>query len=82
MVKNPPANAGDVGMIPGCGRSPGKGNGNPVQYSCLGNPVDRGVWWATVHEVTKSGTRLSDWAHMHVGLRTNLGSHADSMLTK
>ena len=40
------------------------------------------IWWATVHEVTKSGTRLSDWAHMHVGLRTNLGSHADSMLTK
>ena len=46
-VKNLPANAGDMGLIPGSGRSPRKGNGNPVQYSCLGNPIDRGVWWAT-----------------------------------
>ena len=56
MVKNPPANAGDagdVGSIPGLGRSPGDGNGNPLQYSCLGNPVDRGEWQATVHGVTK-----------------------------
>ena len=52
-VKNPPANAGDVGSIPGSGRSPGEGNGNPLQYSCLGNPMDRGAWWTTVHEVTK-----------------------------
>ena len=43
-VKNPPANAGDVGLIPGLGRSPGEGNGNPLQHSCLGNPMDRGVW--------------------------------------
>ena len=49
-VKNPPANAGDVSLIPGSGRSPGKGNSNPLQYFCLGNPVDRGAWWATVHE--------------------------------
>ena len=53
VVKNPPANAGDIGLIPGLGRSLGKGNGNPPQYSCLGNPMDRGAWWATVHEVAK-----------------------------
>ena len=54
MVKNPPANAGDAGSIPGSGRSPGGGNGNPFQYSYLGNPMDRGAWWATVHGVAKS----------------------------
>ena len=59
MVKNPPANAGDAGSIPGLGRSPGEGNGNPLQYTCLGNPMDKGAWWATVHGVTKSGTQLS-----------------------
>ena len=59
VLKNLPANAGDTGSIPGSGRSRGGGNGNPLQYSCLGNPMDRGVWWATVHGVTKSGTRLS-----------------------
>ena len=56
VVKNPPANAGDSGLIPsreGSGRSPGEGNGNPRQYSCLENPMDRGVWWATVHGVAK-----------------------------
>ena len=56
MVKNPPANAGDVGdpgSTSGWGRSPGGGSGNPVQCSCLGNPMDRGAWWTTVHEVTK-----------------------------
>ena len=53
MVKNPPANAGDLGSIPGSGRSPGKGNGNTLQYSCLENPMDRGVWWAEVHGVAK-----------------------------
>ena len=50
-IKNPPANAGDVrdeGLTPGSGRSPGEGNGNPLQYSCLGNPMDRRAWWATV----------------------------------
>ena len=50
VVKNLPANAEDVGLIP---ESPGEGNGNPFQYSCLGNPVDRGAWWATVYRVTK-----------------------------
>ena len=49
VVKNPPDNAGDVGLIPGLERSPGEGNGNPLQYSCLGNPMDRGAWRATVH---------------------------------
>ena len=59
MVKNLPANAGevrDVGLIPGLGRSPGGGNGNPLQYSCLEDPMDRGDWRATVHRVTKSQT--------------------------
>ena len=59
MVKNLPVNAGDagdIGSIPGLGRFPGEGNGNPLQYSCLGNPMDRGAWWATVHKVAKSLT--------------------------
>ena len=51
-------NVGDPGSIPGLGRSPGEGNGNPLQYSCLENPMDRGAWWATVHGVAKSQTRL------------------------
>ena len=51
---------------PWSGRSPGVGNGNPLQYSCLGNPIDRGAWRATVHKVAKSRIRLSDWAHSHV----------------
>ena len=59
-VKNSPANAGDPGSTPGSGRSPGAGNGNPLQYSCLGNPMDRGAWRATVHGVTKSGNQLSN----------------------
>ena len=53
MVKNSPAHAGDSGSIPGLGRYPGEGNGNPFQYSCLGNPMDREAWWATVHRVAK-----------------------------
>ena len=53
-------NAGDLGSIPGLGRSPGEGNGNPLQYSCLEISMDRAAWWATVHGVTKSQTRLSD----------------------
>ena len=61
MVKYPPANAGVMGSIPGSGRSPGKGNGNPLLYSCLGNSIDRGPWWATVNGVAKNQTQLSDW---------------------
>ena len=57
IVKKPPANAGaagDMGSIPMLGKSPGGGNGNPLQYSCLGNHMDRGAWWAAVHGVTKN----------------------------
>ena len=60
VVKNPPANAGDTGLILGLGRSPGEGKGSPLQYSCLGNPMDRGAWRATVHGVTKTQTGLSN----------------------
>ena len=59
-IKNPPANARDVGLIPGLGRSSGVGNSNPLQCFCLENPMDRGVWWAVVHRVEKSRTQLSD----------------------
>ena len=61
MIKNLPTNAGDVrdaGSIPGLGRSPGEGNGNPLQCSCLENPIDRADWWTTACRVTKSQTRL------------------------
>ena len=61
VVKNLPASAGDIrdmGSIPESGRSPGAGHSNPLQYSCLENPMDRGAWWATVHRVTKSWTLL------------------------
>ena len=63
LVKRPPVNAGDsrdVGSIPLSGRSPGEENGNLLQYHCLGNPMDRGDWWATVHGFIKSWTQLSD----------------------
>ena len=58
--KESACNAGDPGLIPGLGRTPGEGTGNPLQYSCLENSMERGVWWATVHGVTGSQTRLSD----------------------
>ena len=61
VVKNLPDNAGPTGdpdLIPGSGRPPGEGNGNPLQYSCLGNSMDRGALWATVHAIAKSQTRL------------------------
>jgi len=64
MVKNPPADAGDIrdqSSVPGLGRSPRRRNGNPLQYSCLGNPMDRGGWWVTVQSVAKSQTRQNDW---------------------
>ena len=60
VIKNLPDNVGDSGSIPGSGTSPGEGNGNALQYSCLGNPTDRGAWWATVYGVVKNQTRLSD----------------------
>ena len=59
-VRNPPANARDTGLFPGLGKSPGEGNGNPLQYSGLENPMDRGAWWASVHGVAKSRTKLSN----------------------
>ena len=73
VVKSPLANAGDMGSIPGLGRSPGEGNGHPLQYSCLENPMDRGAWQARVHRVVKSRTRLKQ-------LRTNAGSCSTSIL--
>ena len=69
MVKNQPANAVDMGLIPGLGRSPGGGHSNPLQCSCPENSIDRGGWWATVHGVAKSWTRLS----MHTCPDPNLG---------
>ena len=60
VVKNLPANAGDLGSIPGSGSSPGEGNGNSLQDSCLGNPMDRRVWQATGHEVCKSPTTYNN----------------------
>ena len=62
MVKNLPANARDArdgGLIPGLGRSPGRGSGNPLQYSCLENSMDGGAWWTTAHRITKSQTKLN-----------------------
>ena len=61
VVKESACNSGDPGSIPGSERSPGGGNGNPLQYSCLENPMDGGAWWATVHGVTKNQTRLSNF---------------------
>ena len=81
VVKNLPVNAGDIrdmGSIPRLGRSPGGGNGNPLQYSCLENSMDRGTWWATVHGVTKSWTRLSDFTfsfHFHA-LEKEMATHS------
>ena len=69
VVKNSPVNAGDVrdmGLIPGSGRSPGGGPGNPLQYSCLENPMDRWAWQAAVHRVRNSQVWLSDWACTHM----------------
>ena len=70
--KESACNAGDLGLIPGSGRSPGGGNGNPLQYSCLGNLVDRGAWWAPVHGVGKSCTQLSNTACIHTQSYTPL----------
>ena len=67
-VKVSACNAGDLGSIPGSGRSPGEGNGNPLQYSCLENPMDGGAWSASVHGVTKSQTRLSDFTSLSLPL--------------
>ena len=71
LVKNPPGNvddAKDAASVSHLGRSPGVGNVNPLQYSCLENIMDRGAWWAAVHEVTKSQTQLSACVHTHTPL--------------
>ena len=65
VSKESACRVGELGLIPGPGRSPEEGNGHPLQYPCLDNPMDRGVWWVTVHGVAKSRTWLSDWAHKH-----------------
>ena len=66
-------NMGDPDSIPGLGRSPGEGNDNPLQYSCLENPMDRGAWWATIYGVTKSRTRLNDFTFTFNTYILNLG---------
>ena len=74
VLKNWPANAGDirdVGSIPGLGRSPGEGNGNPVQYSCLENPIDRRTWQATVHGIAKHQTRLKQLSTNTLNIKDN-----------
>ena len=65
VVKNPPVSGGDVGLIPGLGRSPGGGKDNRLLYSYLENPMDRGAWWAKVYGVAKSQTQLSACPHTH-----------------
>ena len=74
-VKASACNAGDLGLIPGLGRSPGEGNGTPLQYSCMENPMDRGAWWATVHGVTKSQTPLSDFTFTFLTIVNNTVFH-------
>ena len=85
-------NVGDPGSIPGSGRSPGEGNGNPLQYSCLENPMDGGAWLASVHEVAKSQTRLSDFTtareDLHAAIhgvaksRTRLSDRAELIVVR
>ena len=72
VVKNPPANAGDVreaDSIPGLGRSPGVGNVNLLQYSCLENPIDSGAWWATIHRAVKSQTQQHTYHGIFISIR-------------
>ena len=80
VVKNPPASAGDTGSIPGLGRNPGEGHGNPLQYSCLENPMNRGAWWAAVHGSQRLG---HDWClsthsteHVRFVVQTSPGLHS------
>ena len=78
--KESACNMRDLGLIPGSGRSPGKGNGNPLHYSCLGNPMDREAWRAKVHGVAKNQTRLSDY-HFHMGIIQSLCCRAETGTT-
>ena len=82
VVKNLPANAGDAGglcSIPGSGRSPGVGNSNPLQYSCLENSMDRGVWRATVHGVKKNKTWLRNWVRVCAHAHTHTHTHTHTL---
>ena len=82
VIKNPPANAGDMGSISGSGRFPGERNGNPLQYSCLENPMDRGAWRAAVHRVAKSHAGLKQYsARTHTFLLPLWGSFLSSIPT-
>ena len=72
-AENLPPNVGNAGSIPGLGKSPGEGNGNPFQYSCLENPTDRGTWWATVHGLVRSRTQHSNMQNVMVTERGGLG---------
>ena len=74
VVQNLPANAGDADLIPGLGRSPGEGNGNPLQYSCLENSMDRGAWWTTVHGVTKESDTTERLKSICIYMKTSLSS--------
>ena len=78
VAKNPPAKAEDVGLIPKLGRSPGEGNGNPLQYSCLGNPTNREVWWATVHGVARVRCNLVTKRTTMITLLTSRAAGSDS----
>ena len=85
MVKNLPASAGNMGSIPGSGRSPGRGNGNPLQYSCLKNTTDRGAWQATVHEAAKESDlteRLNTDTHAHTHTHKHIHIHNMAELKK
>ena len=75
MIKNPPGNVGDAGLIPGSGRPPGEGNGSPLQDSCPGNPMDRGAWRATVHGVTKRIIYNLATKHQHIEVKTMTKNH-------
>ena len=75
-------NAGDPGSVAGSGRSPGEGNGNPLQYSCLGNPMDRGAWRATVHGVTRVGHNLATKKKTKAKAITNVILHTPDFLLK
>ena len=80
VVENLPANAGDVrdiGLIPGSGRSPGGSHGNPLQYSCLENPTDRGAWQATVHGIAKSQTSLKQFITHHIPVNVDKSYNTD-----
>ena len=81
-VKASVCSVGDLGLFSGLGRSPGEGNGNPLQYSCLENPMDRGAWWATVHGVAKSQTRLSNFTRSLGRIYEGMGEVLTSEIQK